>query len=74
LKPPATKQKQERKKNLSIGRTFKSLHDEKEDDSGEGKILRGVAAGNGNRLHIERGQKKWKERERNKMNGKKGEE
>jgi hypothetical protein len=42
-------------KNLSIGRTFKSLHDEQEDDSGEGKILRGVAAGNGNRLHIERG-------------------
>jgi hypothetical protein len=25
-----------KKKNVSIGRTFKSLHDEKEDDSGEG--------------------------------------
>jgi hypothetical protein len=28
------------------------------------EILRGVVAGNGNRLHIERGQKKWKEREK----------
>lgn len=64
MKPPSTKQKQERRKNLSIGRTFKSLHDEEDDDSGEGKILRGVAAGNGNRLHIERGEKKIEKKER----------
>jgi len=32
-----------------------------------------VAAGNGNRLHIERGEKKLKKkRERNEMSGKKG--
>jgi hypothetical protein len=60
LKLPATKQKQERRTHLSIGRTFKSLHDEEDDDRGEGKISRGVAAGNGNRLHIERGEKKLK--------------